>query len=120
MADTFKVLGQYAGTTTTGICVYNVPVATTTTVSTITVCNNTTSLQTFKMWIQATAGSNQAVTGIALPAVTSGNYIFYDQQVEPTSTFACTFGITLGTDASIVASTSTTSMSINVFGVEVT
>jgi hypothetical protein len=120
MADIFRVLGQYAGTTTTGIVVYNVPAGTTTTISTITVCNNTTNLQTFKMWVVPSGGLAGGTTGIALPAVTSGSYIFYDQQVEPNSTFACTFGITLGTDASIVASTSSTSMSINVFGVEVT
>lgn len=120
MADTFKVLGQYAGTTSTGICVYNVPVATTTTVSTISICNCTSSLQTFKLWIQATAGANIGTTAIALPAVTSGLYVYYDQQVEPFSNFSATLGITLGADASIIVSTSSTSVSINVFGVEVT
>jgi hypothetical protein len=120
MAQSIKILGQRAGTTSTGICVYNVPASTSATVSTITISNNTTAAQSFKLWLQLEgAGVATGTTGVALPAVTTGSYLYYDQVIDANSTFAITLGITLGADASIVASTSSTSMSINVFGVEV-
>ena len=120
MPQTIKILGQQAATTSTGISVYNVPAATTATISSIVISNNTASAQTFRVWLQLEGvGVAAGTTLIAAPAATTGSYLYYDQPIDANSTFVSTIGITLGADAAIVVSGSSTSMSVNVFGVEV-
>jgi hypothetical protein len=120
MPDTFKVLGQQAGSTS-GICLYNAPTgaSASATISTVTISNNTNVTQTFKLWVISSSGPSAGVAATP-PAVTSAQYLYYDQIVDPNSCFAITIGITLGSDASICVQNSSTSMSNNAFGIEVT
>lgn len=118
MGQVLKVLGSYAGTVTTGISVYKVPAATSTTISSILVCNNSGSAVTFRIWYDA-AGSAAGTTGIAAPATTTGAYYFFDQELDANSTFSATLGITLGANNTVIVSSSSTSVSFNLFGAEI-
>lgn len=108
MADTLKVLGQAALAATTLTDVYTVPASKSTTVSTITVCNRGATAATFRVSV--------AVAGVA---DASSQYLFYDQALDPYSTFAVTIGVTLATTDKIRAYASNANLSINIFGVEV-
>jgi hypothetical protein len=107
VADTLKVLGQSNPAATTLTDVYTVPGATSTTVSTVTVCN------------QGIAGTFRLSVAIAGAADTPAQYIYHDLSIPPDETFACTFGITLATTDVLRAWCSHANMSVNVFGVEV-
>lgn len=109
MADTFKILGQAALAATTSTDVYTVPASTSTTVSSITVCNRGTTACTFRLSV--------AIAGAVLA---NGQYIYYDQYLDPNATFIATVGLTLATTDKIRAYASTANVSVNVFGVEVT
>jgi hypothetical protein len=112
MADTFRILvpaatAALAATTTTDI--YIVPASTSTTVSSITVCNRGSTPCTFRISV-----------AIGNTALANGQYIYYDQPLDGNSTFVATIGLTLATTDRIRAYASTANVSVNVFGVEVT
>lgn len=107
MADTLKVLGQSNPAATTLTDVYTVPGATSTTVSTVTVCN------------QGIAGTFRVSVAIAGAADAAAQYLYRDLTIPANETFACTFGITLATTDVVRAWCSHGNMSVNVFGVEV-
>jgi hypothetical protein len=109
MADTFKILGQAALAATTSTAVYTVPASTSTTVSSVTICNRGTTPCSFRL-----------STAIAGAALANAQYIYYDQPLDPNSTFVATLGVTLATTDVIRAYASTANVSVNVFGVEVT
>ena len=108
MADTLKILGQAALSSTTNTDVYTVPSAKSATISTIAVCNRDSTACTFR--IQVAAGG---------AASTAAQYIFYDQSLDAYSTFSITIGITLATTDVVRAYTNGSLVSVNVFGVEV-
>ena len=118
MAQALKNLGSYAGTLTTGISIYKVPASTSTTVSSLVICNNSGASATFRVW-WAASGSAAGTTGITAPAATTGSYLYFDVQIDANSTFIATIGITMATLDTLVVSSSTTSMSFNLYGVEV-
>ena len=108
MTDALKVLGQSALAATTLTDVYTVPAATSTTVSTLTVCNRGGASGTFRLSV--------AIGGAA---DTAAQYIYYDQYLDANSTFAATVGITLAATDKIRAYASSANFSVNIFGVEV-
>ena len=109
MADTFKILGQAALAATTSTAVYTVPAATSTTVSSVVICNRGATSCTFRL-----------STAIAGAVLANAQYIYYDQPLDPNSTFVATLGLTLATTDVIRAYASTANVSVNVYGVEVT
>lgn len=108
MADSLKILGQAALTSTTLTDVYTVPAATSATVSTVVVCNRAAGATNFRLSV-----------AIAGAADTSAQYIFYDQAIDGNSTFTITIGMTLGATDKIRAYTSGSAISVNIFGVEI-
>ncbi len=108
MADTFKVLGQSKPSATTLTDIYTVPGATSTTVSTITVCNQSSTATSFRISI-APAGAADATS----------QYIYYDVAIAGNDTFACTAGFTLATTDKIRVYNTLATLSFSVFGVEV-
>lgn len=108
MAETLKVLAQSAPAATTLTDVYTVPSLTSTTVSTLTVCNRGASSASFRISV-----------AIAGAADTAAQYIFYDQALDANSTYAATMGITLGAADKIRVYASNANLTVNVFGVEV-
>lgn len=108
MAETLKVLGQSAPAATTEAGIYAVPAAKTCTVSSITVCNRST-----------TSGSFRISVAVAGAVTSNSQYLYYDQVLDGNSTYTATLGITLSATDVIRVYASSANFSFNVFGVEV-
>jgi hypothetical protein len=108
MATAYKVLGQSYPSAATATTLYTVPSATQTVVSTITVCNQSNNSDTIRIAIRV-AGS----------ALSSDEYIAYEEPIAGYSMMTITAGITLGaTDVITIYSTAGT-CSFNAFGSEI-
>jgi glucose-6-phosphate dehydrogenase assembly protein OpcA len=108
MATAYKVLGQSYPTAATATTLYTVPSATSTVVSTIAICNQGSAADTIRIAIRV-AGS----------ALSSEEYIAYDEVISANSMMTITAGITLAaTDVITIYSTSGT-CSFNAFGSEI-
>ena len=112
MPTAYKVLAQSNPSATTNTTVYTVPSSTSTVVSTITVCNQASSSGSYRLIVQKSAD----VSG----TITASQYVAYDVVIAGNDTTALTLGITLATGDVIKAYTSSASMSVQVFGSEIT
>jgi hypothetical protein len=109
MAATYKVLGQSnpsAGALTT---LYTVPAGKTAVVSSITVCNLSSS-QT---------GTFRIAVRVAAASITNAQYISYDVFLDLNETKAYTLGLTLGATDVVSVYSSNTSISFSAFGSEI-
>ena len=109
MADTIKVLGQANPGATTETDLYTVPANTSTTVSSIIVCETAGGTPTFRV----------AVRPVGL-VVETKHYVFYDRALTANQTFVLTAGITLGQGDIIMVYASDANVAFSVFGVETT
>jgi len=107
MTTTYKVLGQLNPTANTLTTVYTVPSATQTVISTVTICNQSNIAATFRLAVQP-----------ANAAIASKHYINYDTPLPGNDTIALTIGMTLGATDVISANASTSTISFNAFGSE--
>lgn len=108
MATTYKVLGQQNPSATTATTLYTVPSATQAVVSTIVICNQTSSAATFRISVRP-AGAAQ----------TAAMYLAYDVTVGASDSTALTLGITLGATDVITVYGSTATLSFTAFGSEI-
>ena len=110
MAETYKRLGAIAstGTITTADTLYTVPAATTGVVSTIVVCNQTASAQTYRICVNTSA------------AFTGAGYLIFGATVPANDTTFLSIGIGLAATNVLVCSSSNASVSFSAFGVEIT
>lgn len=108
MADTFKILGQSAPAATTLVDLYTVPGATSTTVSTISVCNRSATPTSFRISV-APAGAADATS----------QYLYYDQAIGGNTSFVLTIGMTLGATDKIRVYAGAATLSFSAFGVEI-
>ena len=108
MAATYKVLGQSSPSATTDTDVYTVPSATSTVVSTITVCNRSASAVTYRIAVRPAGAS-----------IANQHYIAYDVTLAASDTTALTLGITLATTDVVTVYASTANTSFNIFGSEI-
>ncbi len=109
MADTLKVLAQVNPAATTLTTLYTVPGATSTTVSSLVVCNQAGTTGTFRVSVQIAAAVDNAK-----------QYLYYDVSVPANDTFTATIGMTLATTDVVKVYASSTSFSFSLFGVEIT
>jgi hypothetical protein len=109
MAVTYKVLGQSNPAAATTTTIYTVATATAAVVSTIVVCNQTSTVATYRIAIKPTADTLSAL-----------HYIAYDASIPLLDTVSLTVGITLGATENIIVYSSNSSTSFNVFGTEIT
>jgi glucose-6-phosphate dehydrogenase assembly protein OpcA len=109
MPTTYKVLGQLAPSATTATTLYTVPSATSAVVSTIVVANRSATGATYRIAIRP-AGATLA----------NEHYIAYDVIVGGGDSTTLTLGITLAATDVITVYASTTNLSFNVFGSEIT
>jgi len=109
MAYSYKVLGQAIPAFNSNVDLYTVPASTSAIISTVNVCNQTTSNVTFRLSIRP-AG----VTG------TSKHFIVYDSPLPAQDTMALSLGMTLGNTDVITAYTFQGNVSFAVFGTEIT
>jgi hypothetical protein len=107
MPTTYKVLGQSNPSATTATTLYTVPSATQTVVSTISVCNQA-----------ASAGSYRIAVRPAGATLAAQHYIAYDVPVAANDTTVITIGITLATTDVVTVYCSSATMSISLFGTE--
>ena len=108
MATTYKVLGQSNPAATTATTLYTVPSLTSTIVSTITVCNQTSTAATYRIAVRP-AGATLAAQ----------HYVAYDVSLPGNATDTLTLGVTLATTDIITVYTSATTVSFNAYGSEI-
>ena len=106
-AEALKVLGQANPAANTLTTLYTVPASTSTVASTITICNQASSAATFRVAIRP-AGA----------AIAAQHYIAFDTTVPANDTITLTVGITLATTDVVSVQASTTTVSFNIFGSE--
>jgi len=109
MAEAAKVLGQVAPSATTLTTLYTVPGATSTVVSSLSVCNRGSTSTTLRISIQ-----------IAAAADDPKQYIYYDLVINGNDTFVATIGITLATTDVVKCYAGNANLSFSLFGIEVT
>jgi len=108
MPTTYKSLGQSNPSATTATTLYTVPSATSTVVSTITVCNQASTAGTFRLAVRP-AGASLAAQ----------HYLAYDTPIAANDTVALTLGITLATTDVVTVYASSANMSFAAFGSEI-
>lgn len=107
MTTTLKILGQSAPNATTETVLYTVPASTSTVISTITVCNRSATVASFRVSVS-----------VGGAATANKDYIYYDVVLGSNDTFAATIGITLSTTDVMRVYASTANLSFNLFGQE--
>ena len=108
MATVYKVLGQSNPAATTATTLYTVPSATSTVVSTITICNQASSAATYRIAVRP-AGATLAAQ----------HYIVYGATVPASDTTTLTLGLTLATTDVITVYASSATVSFNAYGSEI-
>lgn len=109
MAEALKVLGQLSPSANTLTDLYTVPVLTSASVSSISICNRNASAVQVRISIAAAGAAD-----------TDKQYLYSDITVQGNDTFIATIGITLATLDVIRARATATLVAFQVFGVEVT
>ena len=109
MANDYKVLAQAALPATTASVIYTVPSATSTVLSTVTICNQNSSQSSYRIAVVPGGG-----------APLTHNYLAYDVPLQANDTTALTLGITLATTDIVNVYATTSSVSFSLFGTEVT
>jgi len=108
MTDALKILGQVNPSGSTLTDAYTVPAQKSATVSSVVVCNQSGSDVKFRISV-AIAGAGDS------PA----QYLYYDVTVAPKDTFVAVIGVTLAATDVLRVYVNSGSVSVNVFGVEV-
>lgn len=109
MAATYKVLGQSSPSATTETTLYTVPAATSAVISTLNVCNRSSVARSFRIAVRPAGES-----------IANKHYIAYDTQVGGNDSISLTLGITLATTDVVTVYASSTDLSFNLFGSELT
>ena len=108
MAIVYKVLGQSNPAATTATTLYTVPAATSAVVSTITICNQSVSADSYRIAIRP-AGATLAAQ----------HYIAYNGAIPAYDSISLTLGITLATTDVITVYSSSATMSFSAYGSEI-
>ena len=108
MPTTYKVLAQSNPSATTATTLYTVPSATSSVVSTITICNQAASAGTYRIAVRPAGAS-----------LTASQYVAYDIAIAANDTTALTLGITLATTDVVTVYASAATMSFAAFGSEI-
>ena len=109
MATAYKVLGQSNPSATTETTLYTAPSSTSTVVSTLTICNQTSSAATYRIAVRPSADSSTAAK----------HWIVYGATVAASDTTALTLGITLATGDKLQVYASSANLSFSAFGSEI-
>lgn len=108
MATTYKVLGQSNPAAATATTLYTVPSATSAVVSTLSICNLSTTSATYRIAVRP-AGATLA----------AAQYIAYDATLTSNNTITLTLGITLAATDVVTVYASTANVSFSLFGSEI-
>lgn len=108
MAQTIKCLAQVSPAATTLTTLYTVPGSTSTTVSTLTVCNQNAGAGSFRISVQVAAAADNVK-----------QYLYFDEPIGGNRSYPITLGITLAATDVVKCYASATNISFNLFGVEI-
>lgn len=108
MAYAYKVLGQSAPSATTNTDVYTVGSGKQAIVSTISVCNRSTSAASYRVAVRP-AGAT----------IANQHYVAYDVTVNANDTTMITVGLTLATTDVVTVYASSANLTFGVFGSEI-
>ena len=108
MGITYKVLGQINPSANTATTVYTVPSLTSTVLSTVTVCNQSSNPASFRLAVRPSG-----------EAIAAKHYVKYDNPVPGNDTVSLTLGITLAATDVLTANANTATLSFNAFGSEI-
>ena len=109
MPTSYKVLGQSSPTAVQHTAVYTVPASTEAVISTITVCNRSSSPTTFRIAVRPNGAT-----------LANQHYLAFDSVIGSNDTIALTLGITLDAADVIAVYTPSSDLSFSIFGSEVT
>lgn len=109
MTDTVKILGQAIPAAAVLTTLYTVPAATSTTVSTLSACNELASATTIRVSL-AVAGAADALS----------QYVYYDLPLAANDNFSATQGWTLATTDVVRCQSANGAVAFSLFGVQVT
>jgi hypothetical protein len=108
MAITYKVLGQSAPSATTNTDVYTVGAGKQTTISTITVCNRSATIATYRIAVRPNGAT-----------IANEHYIAYDAPIGSNDSVTWTIGMTVDAADVVTVYASTANLSVNIFGAEI-
>jgi glucose-6-phosphate dehydrogenase assembly protein OpcA len=108
MPTTYKVLGQSNPSATTNTTLYTVPSATAAVVSSISICNLSSSSATYRIAIRPAGAS-----------IANQHYLAYDVTVGAADTTILTLGVTLATTDVITVYGSTANLVFHAYGSEI-
>ena len=108
MPNVYKVLAQSNPSATTATTLYTVPSATSSVISTITVCNQAASAGSFRIAVRP--------AGATLAAV---HYVAYDVALAANDTTALTLGLTLAATDVVTVYASSATLSFHAYGSEI-
>lgn len=108
MANAWKVLGQSNPSAATSTTLYTCPSATQTVVSTIIVCNRSSTGTTFRVSVDVNGGGD-----------TDEDYIAYDVAISGNETLALGQGITLDASDLIRVRATLATLTFSVYGQEI-
>jgi hypothetical protein len=109
MPNTYKILGQSIPTANTFFDIYAVPSGANAIVSTVNVCNTTSSNVTFRL-----------AAKIANTTLTTRQYLVFDTPLPAQDSIALSLGLSLGAGDVLTAFSLQGNVTFNVFGVEIT
>jgi glucose-6-phosphate dehydrogenase assembly protein OpcA len=108
MAISYRVLGQVNPTANTLTTLYTVPAATSTIVSTIAICNQSANATAFSIAVRPQGA-----------AVAASSYVNYNTPLAGNDTITLTIGMTLGNTDILSVNCFSSTVSVNVFGSEI-
>jgi glucose-6-phosphate dehydrogenase assembly protein OpcA len=108
MPTTYKVLGQSNPSATTNTTLYTVPSATAAVVSSISICNLSSSSATYRIAVRPAGAS-----------IANQHYLAYDVTVGAADTTILTLGVTLATTDVITVYGSTANLVFHAYGSEI-
>lgn len=109
MADSFKVLAQSNPSAATLTDAYTVPGATDTVVSSVIVCNRSSTATSFRISIAVAGAANS-----------NEQYLAFDTAIAGNDVHEFTVGVTLNTTDVVRVYATLATLSFNIFGVEIT
>lgn len=108
MATTYKVLGQVNPSATTATTLYTCPASTQTIISTISVCNLSSSAETYRIAVRPNGAT-----------LANEHYIVYGATVPASDSTMLTVGLTVDASDVITVYASTSNLVFNAFGSEI-
>ncbi|KKK55548.1 hypothetical protein LCGC14_3073440 [marine sediment metagenome] len=109
MAIAYKQLGQIKNAAATQELLYVVPASTEAVVSSIIICNQSGTATSFRVAVLPGGGT-----------VATTDYIYFDLPISGNDTFIATIGLTLATTDEIEVYATLATLSMSVYGTEIT